>query len=88
MPRPRRIDAPEPGYFRMRLVKRAPWIGARIYTCFDMLVADCNGGWHVDVDRVWTSGIEITKDEYDELIANAPAFPGRPLNVREEAPYF
>lgn len=26
----RRIDKPEPGFFRMRLVKGGPWVGARL----------------------------------------------------------
>ena len=37
----RRIDAPEPGWFRLRLARaRSPLVGARIYTRLGQLVAE------------------------------------------------
>jgi hypothetical protein len=88
MPNPRRIDKPEPGFFRLRLVRNGPWVGARIYTIFGMFAAEINGvkGW--DVDRVWTSGKEITQDEYDDLLANAPEFAFEPVDMNETKPVF
>lgn len=72
----RRIDTPEPGYFRMRLVRKGPWVGARIYrsALFGDLRATINGH-DVDVFDVWTSGERISEDDYNWLIAHPPADP-------------
>ncbi len=73
-----RIDKPEPGYFRMRLVKGGPWVGAIIFRpCpiemhpetfqavdrWPHLQAEVDGK-PAGVDRVWTSGRRVPMAEY------------------------
>ena len=52
----REIDRPEPGYFRMRLVRRGPFVACRIWRCCSCTV---NGGdeneqhdWQETCDRI------------------------------------
>lgn len=79
----RSIDTPEPGYFAIRLVRRGPWVAARI-------VHDESGWWAIidgvrspphidpvyadDVFRIWHGGRIIEETEYNHI-----------LNVREWA---
>jgi hypothetical protein len=70
----RRIDAPEAGYFLVRLVRNGPWVAARI-------VRD-EHGWHAVIDgkrgesnhdpaladgvsRIWEWGRRVTQTEHD-----------------------
>ena len=77
----RRIDAPEPGWFRLRLARGAPPVGARIYTRLGQLVAEINGA-EADVDAVWTSGEAISEAEYRRLIEAPPADPTQAVDYR------
>jgi hypothetical protein len=77
----RRIDAPEPGWFRLRLARAAPPVGARIYTRLGQLVAEINGA-EADVDAVWTSGEAISEAEYRGLIEAPPADPTKAVDYR------
>ena len=77
----RRIDAPEPGWFRLRLARGAPPVGARIYTRLGQLVAEINGA-EADVDAVWTSGEAVSEAEYRRLIEAPPADPTKAVDYR------
>lgn len=73
------VDEPQEGYFRMKLVKRGPYVPARIQK-------DENGRWLATIDgkdqfpphedpilasgvlRIWHSATEIQFHEYDYLI--------------------
>jgi len=76
----RRIDQPEPGLFRMRLVKNGPFVAARIERKLGHLVATVNGV-PADVDTVWTSGDFIDETMWNILAAEPPADPYRPLPI-------
>jgi len=77
----RRIDVPEPGWFRLRLARGAPPVGARVYQRLGQLAAEINGG-EASVDDVWTSGEPIDEAEYRRLLATAPADPTKPVDYR------
>lgn len=82
-----RVDQPQPGYFRRRLAKGAPWVGCIIYyPCPFHVEPDGNvtversrpllcmvNGEHVDPFEVWTwvAGQRISEAEYLFLIADA-----------------
>ncbi len=70
----RPVGQPAPGYFRVRLVRKGPWVGARI-------VRHSDGSWQAMVDgqryaaaldpasapwvfRIWHSGRSISEHEY------------------------
>lgn len=76
----RRIDAPEPGFFRLRLVPRGPWVAARIYSRFGVLAAEINGA-AASIDTVWAWGEFITSEQYGQLLANPPSLPDQPLHL-------
>ncbi len=77
----RRIDRPEPGYFKVRLYRRGPWVPARIRwsTPIDPLTGEVLDrstrleafilDREVKVEQVWLYGRELTKDEYEWLRA-------------------
>lgn len=83
--KPRRIDQPEPGCFKMRLVRKGPWVGARITHGMGLWSAAIGGqpcgAPHPDpfgaegVSRVWETGTPITTAQYDALLASPPATP-------------
>ncbi len=90
----RAIASPEPGFFKLRLVKGGPWMPAIIYrpcpiewhpeTCqhidrWPHLAAEIDG-MSVSVDRIWTSGRVIPIAEYLYLKADRAW-------VREWAPH-
>lgn len=78
----RRIDQPEPGYFRMRLVRKGPWVGARIWfgVVTQRLLAEVNGQ-PASVDDVWTSGEMISLADYQWLMDHPPADPMQPQHI-------
>lgn len=96
---PRRVDKPEPGYFKIRLVKHGPWVGARIYNRLfisDIFAVFINGvehpNPHTSVWNVWHHGVFITKEEYERLInppvldpytPHKPSFKGMANEIRE-----
>lgn len=76
----RNPDAPEPGFYALRLVKKGPEVGAEII--FDPFTAtwsvDINGETHppsIDpqlndqLQQVWLFGRRIDQQEYDFLLA-------------------
>lgn len=65
----RRIDQPEPGFFKLRLVRGGPFVAARIWRTGDALHAHVNA-MPCPVDRVWLFGKEISHDEYKRLMAH------------------
>jgi hypothetical protein len=81
----RQIDQPEPGWFRLRLAKGAPPVGARVFQRLGVLAAEINGET-ADVETVWTSGEWIDEAEYRRLIGNPPADPSRPVDLKVAAP--
>lgn len=76
----RQIDDPQPGFFRMRLVKGGPYVPAAIKKDGDMFYAEIDGqafSAHHDplkahkVMDIWFSGREITKHEYEFMLAKS-----------------
>ena len=96
---PRRIDAIEPGYFKLRMVKNGPWVAARISH------GTITGWWAsiggdqcgppsydpfqaVGVSRIWETGTPITEDEYRQILAAPPSSPRLPVDIGSEPPAF
>jgi hypothetical protein len=89
--KPRRIDQPEPGFFKLRLVRKGPWVGARISQGMGLWSATINGqscgAPHPDpfgaegVSRIWETGTAITAAAYDALLASPPATPTLAINL-------
>jgi hypothetical protein len=77
----RRIDAPEPGFFRLRLVPGGWPVPARILhdgekwqAIIDGIAADPHPDPSIaGVDRIWTSGTRIEQPEYDWRLATKAA---------------
>ncbi len=77
---PRRVDQPEPGLFKLRLVKGGPWVAAEI-TLDDagrygaLINGEPCGPAHVDpvlaprVMDVWHSGVRIDAGEHAYLLS-------------------
>ena len=85
-PRPsRRVDQPEPGLFRLRLVKRGPFVAARIRQDFDLFTVEIDGVMrgrptadplaNPDLLKVWTYGRAVEADEYAAMLARRPSRP-------------
>lgn len=86
MPEGRAIASPEPGFFKVRLVRGGPWVAARIFRpCpievlvygewqaidrWPALAAEIDGE-SCPVDRVWLFGNTITQLEFEVLGAKA-----------------
>jgi len=67
---PRRIDAPEPCWVRVRTERKGRYHGARIFHCMGILMAEI-AGVPADPFHVWSSGDRISEKEYDALIKAA-----------------
>lgn len=90
---PRRIDRPEPGLFRTRMGKGAPWVAARIIRrasqpdrsprllCF---VA----GEEVDLTEWWPRLHPVGEAEYQRLLDHTPANPREPVSLADAKPMF
>jgi len=73
-----RIDRPQPGFYRTRLVKNGPWVAARIWLDDSIperpavLLAEM-GGKEVDAFWLWTRVIDqpISEAEFQFLTADA-----------------
>ncbi len=102
MPVTRAIASPEPGYFKMRLVKGGPWVAALIYRPCPLemdpetfqhidrwphLSAEINGT-AASVDRVWTSGRDVSIAEYHRLKATPANRPHEAIDVNSLATIF
>jgi hypothetical protein len=78
LPHQRVVDQPKVGYFKLRLVKRGPWVGARIDQIDGKWVATIDGTeqspGHEDpveakgVLKVWHAGQFISQPEYNYLV--------------------
>jgi hypothetical protein len=76
---PRQPDAPESGFYAMRLVKKGPEVGALIEHMGQYWLAKINDEWagemtedpqlHDGVQRIWLSGRRIDAQEYEYLLA-------------------
>jgi len=80
MPDPRRVDQPEPGFFRIKLVKGGPPVAAAIVHDADGWHAVIDGDrlpsaedpWHAEgLARVWHYGLIIDEPEYRFMLARA-----------------
>ena len=69
---PRRIDAPEPCFVRMKLIRHGRNVGARIYLRLGMLAAEINGK-EADPHQVWHAGELIDEAAYLQLM-ESPLF--------------
>jgi hypothetical protein len=78
----RRIDAPEPGWFKIRLSAGSPWSHARIWNVMGMLVAEA-AGISCDVLLVWHHGERVTPEEYFRLRDHPAEKPGKKVNIRD-----
>ena len=74
----RSLEAPDPGYFRIRLVRAGPFVPAKITHAGGLWCCTINGEertradnpWAVaDMDRVWFYGQRIAESEYDYMLA-------------------
>lgn len=89
---PRQIDDIQPGHFAIRLVRKGPWVAARIERTAYGWKAHINGQsqgfanpdpWIAEgVSRIWHFGRSITKAEYDALLGNKPATPELPVKLQ------
>jgi len=86
----RRIDQPEVGWFRMRLIKRGPYVAARISRPFGCYwQATINGKSspmsadpaEARVFDIWTWAEMISEGEYEALLKHAPADPYQPIHA-------
>ncbi len=93
---PRRIDQPEPGTFKLRMVRGGPWLAGRISHGMGFWSASIGGepcgNRHPDpayadgVSRIWESAVRIDQAEYDALLRSPPATPDLPINLGAVAP--
>jgi hypothetical protein len=93
---PRRIDQPEPGMFKLRLIRRGPWVAGRISHAMGFWSASIGGepcgARHPDpyqadgVSRIWESATRISQAEYDALLRHPSATPDLPINLGAEPP--
>jgi hypothetical protein len=64
----------------MRLVRKGPYVGARIFLRLGMLTAEVNGV-SADVDHVWTSGEIVTEDTFMVLTTDPHPAPWHPVHI-------
>jgi hypothetical protein len=99
--RSRQVDAPEPRFFVIRLVKRGPWVPARIRHDFGQWWAEVEGrvigeksenpltaDW---VLRIWHFGREITQPDYFLRLARPKSQrldPHKPVDLRNQKALF
>jgi hypothetical protein len=87
------IDQPEEGWYRLKMVRGGPWIGAKIW--FAAKGEDQTPQWQclvnglaADVWEVWprVGGRGISEEEYRKLLPHPS--PGRPLDKLKTPPVF
>lgn len=79
---PRIVDQPSPGFFRIRVIRGGPWVGARIFTRFGMLTAEINGN-PADPFQVWHGGEFIDEARYNMMMDGARIDAYRPVHVSD-----
>lgn len=89
---PRQIDAIQPGHFAIRLVRKGPWVAAKIELTAHGWKGWINGQsqgfanldpWTAEgVSRIWHFGRSITQAEYDALLRHKPALPELPVKLQ------
>lgn len=94
----RAIADPQPGWFKIRMVRKGPHVAARLYKHLGFWVAEINGVPCGDsnpdpaiadgVFRIWSTGTPITKAEYDALMHRPPSSPRLPIDIGSEPPAF
>lgn len=79
---PRAVDKPEPGFFRLRLIKGGPWVPAqirRVGTEWHATIAGVLSVYQSELDdscpsdavavwRIWHGGKEINEDDYQLML--------------------
>ena len=78
----RRVDRPEPGWFKLRLRPGAPWCAARIWSVMGMLQAEA-AQISCDVNLVWHHGERIEPDEYYRLRDHPAEASGERVDIRK-----
>ena len=93
-PEPRRIDRPQPGLYRVRLSKGAPWVAARIVSRASQpdrsprLRCFVAGEEVYDLAQWWPRLHPIGEAEYTRLLASTPDNPREPVNLSTAPPAF
>jgi hypothetical protein len=73
---------PEPGFYRMRLVRRGPWVAARIWRArFGGYLHGSINGQPASPDRIWGLAEAIDEEQYARLMEDPPARPMEPLHL-------
>jgi hypothetical protein len=87
---PRPIADPRPGYFKLRLVRRGPYVAARIACSWGFWTAEINGVLvrpsspdpvAAGVFDIWTWGEAVSVEEYSMLLGSPPGDPYQPVLV-------
>lgn len=80
------LDRPQPGFFRVRLVRRGPWVSAAIRRICSCTI---NGGsdnarheWRPDCDRFPPLSCEVDGQERNDRLMSVWVF-GRPISEKE-----
>lgn len=80
------VDRPEPGYFRMRLVRRGPFVACRIWRCCSCTV---NGGdeneqhdWQATCDRFPQLTATVNGEDRSEKLSKVWTY-GKPIKRSE-----
>lgn len=94
----RRVDEPQAGYYRVRMIKGGPWVAAQVEQKLGIWSASINGVpcGAADFDpsradgvfRVYLTGVSITKAEYDALVRSPPSSPRMPIDIGSIKPEF
>lgn len=77
----RRVDRPEPGRFKIRVVRNGPWCAARIWSVMGILQAEI-GYQSAPVEDVWLYGERCTDAEYFRLRDHPAEKPGERVDIR------
>ena len=87
----RRIDEPEPGLFKTRMVRGGPFVAARIIYDAPLWSAEIDGRpcgaadpdpAHADgVFSIWTYGARVTEAEFNVLLGRDPHPATKPIDM-------
>ncbi len=91
---PRRVDEPQPGYYRLRLVRKGPFVPAKVECSpsgWRCSIAGMSTGfplqdpWQVaDLSKVCLFGTIITKTEYDAMMKSLHPSPRKRIDLNSE----